>query len=267
MLMAAGAVAQDASTVQTRDDAKLGTILTDTAGKTLYMFTKDTPNTSNCYDQCETNWPVFRADEPLSLPSGVEGKLGTTDRKDGTKQVTYNEMPLYYFAGDANPGDTNGQEVGDVWYVVNPGDTFATHMEAEASPAASPVGGTTVMVVNDPKLGEIFVDSKGMTLYLFTKDTEKGKSACYDDCEKNWPVFKADEPLTLPSGVDGKLGTIDRTDGTKQVTYNDIPLYYFAGDSKPGDTNGQEVGDVWYVVHPGQQFGAPVEEEEGTPTS
>jgi predicted lipoprotein with Yx(FWY)xxD motif len=258
LLLAAGTAAQDATTVMTRDDPALGTILTDASGKTLYMFTKDTPNTSNCYDKCAENWPIFTASEPLTLPDGVEGTLGLITRTDGTTQVTYNEMPLYYFAKDQNPGDTTGQEVGDVWYVVNPGDTFATHQAEEATPAASPMAGTTVMVVEDPALGPILTDAAGMTLYLFTVDTVKGESACYDQCEENWPVFTASEPLTLPEGVEGTLGTIERTDGVKQVTYNDIPLYYWAKDEKPGDTTGQGVGDVWYVVTPGQQFGEPV---------
>jgi predicted lipoprotein with Yx(FWY)xxD motif len=128
---------------------------------------------------------------------------------------------------------------------------------------------TTVGTHDDAKLGTILVDSNGMTLYLFTKD-EKGKSTCYDQCAQNWPPLTAEEPLTLPDGVEGTLTLIERTDGTKQVAYNDIPLYLFKADEKAGDTNGQDVGDVWYVVHPGQKFGenpeaSPVASPEATP--
>ncbi|MGB3328694.1 MAG: hypothetical protein WBA46_07055 [Thermomicrobiales bacterium] len=123
---------------------------------------------------------------------------------------------------------------------------------------------TTVGTHDDAKLGTILVDGKDMmTLYLFTKD-EKGKSNCYDQCAQNWPPLTATEPLTLPAGVEGTLALIDRTDGTKQVTYNDIPLYFFKADKKAGDVNGQDVGDVWYVVHPGQKFG---ESEKASPAS
>jgi hypothetical protein len=71
--------------------------------------------------------------------------------------------------------------------------------------------------------------------------------------------------MMLPPGISGTLSAIDRTDGSQQMTYNDIPLYYYAADTKPGDTTGQDVGDVWYVVTPGMQFGDEPHEadEEG----
>jgi predicted lipoprotein with Yx(FWY)xxD motif/uncharacterized cupredoxin-like copper-binding protein len=114
----------------------------------------------------------------------------------------------------------------------------------------------TVFVRQDPTLGSILSDPSGRTLYLFTNDTTEGESTCYDKCATNWPPFTATEPLTMPEFVEGTLTTVQRTDGTTQVAYNGIPLYYFIKDENPGDVNGQGVGDVWYVVHPGQQFGA-----------
>src|SRR5215213_3972647 len=73
----------------------------------------------------------------------------------------------------------------------------------------------------------------------------------------------AREPL-FPPGISGTLSAIDRTDGSQQMTYNDIPLYYYAKDDEPGDAYGQDVGDIWYVVTPGMQFGdEPHEAEEG----
>src|SRR4029079_12304980 len=94
---------------------------------------------------------------------------------------------------------------------------------------------------------------------LWTVDTAAGASNCYGPCTDFWPIFTSDEPLTLPDGVDGELTLIERTDGTKQVAYNGIPLYYFAADKNPGDINGQWVGDSWFVVAPGEQFGAAAE--------
>jgi predicted lipoprotein with Yx(FWY)xxD motif/uncharacterized cupredoxin-like copper-binding protein len=131
----------------------------------------------------------------------------------------------------------------------------------EADEAAQP----TVFVRQDPVLGPILTDQAGMTLYLFTNDTTAGESTCYDKCAENWPPFTAEEPFSLPFTMDGELTTIQRTDGSTQVAYNGIPLYYFAKDTGAGDTNGQGVGDVWYIVAPGQQFGemAPM----GTPTA
>lgn len=107
-------------------------------------------------------------------------------------------------------------------------------------------------------LGEILVDADGMSLYLLENDTD-GESTCYDDCEDNWPPLVADGEPVAGEGVDAsKLGTAERTDGTMQVTYDGMPLYSFGGDQAPGDTNGQEIGDVWYVVAPD---GSPVEDE------
>jgi predicted lipoprotein with Yx(FWY)xxD motif/uncharacterized cupredoxin-like copper-binding protein len=139
--------------------------------------------------------------------------------------------------------------------------------DATPSPAAGEEGQPTVFVRQDPVLGSILTDAKGMTLYLFTKDTTKGESTCYDKCAQNWPAFTASEPFSLPFTVKGELSTVQRTDGTTQVAFNGIPLYYFAKDTEPGQTNGQDVGDVWYVVHPDAQFGQGEGESMATPTT
>jgi predicted lipoprotein with Yx(FWY)xxD motif len=105
------------------EDSPLGTILTDADGNTLYVFFADTDGSSTCYDDCATSWPAFVTSGELKAGGGGdidESLLGTTARDDGTTQVTFNDQPLYYFSGDAAPGDTNGQAVGDVWYVVAP---------------------------------------------------------------------------------------------------------------------------------------------------
>lgn len=105
------------------EDSALGTILVDADGNTLYVFMQDTDATSTCYDECADSWPAFAANGELKAGGGGdvdESLLGTTERDDGTTQVTYNGHPLYYFAGDAAAGDTNGQNVGEVWFVVSP---------------------------------------------------------------------------------------------------------------------------------------------------
>lgn len=100
-------------------------------------------------------------------------------------------------------------------------------------------------------LGEILVDADGMTLYLFVPD-DGGDSTCYDQCEDNWPPLYQDELGDVGAAIDAALlGTTERTDGTVQVTYNGWPLYRFAADNAAGDTNGQGVNDVWWVVSPG----------------
>lgn len=107
------------------DDSAFGPILTDQRGNTLYAFLPDEQGPSTCYDDCAATWPPFMAKGELEVSGNDEdptdaGLLGTARRDDGGQQVTYNGWPLYRFANDQGPGDTNGQGVGEVWYVVSP---------------------------------------------------------------------------------------------------------------------------------------------------
>lgn len=108
----------------------------------------------------------------------------------------------------------------------------------------------TLGVTYTSELGEFLTDSRGMSLYLYTKD-QPGVSNCYGSCANIWPplLVARGEP-SAPPALPGKLGLTTRTDGAKQVTYNGIPLYYWVGDMKAGDTNGQGVDDEWFVVKP-----------------
>ena len=109
---------------------------------------------------------------------------------------------------------------------------------------------TTVGVSQNETLGDFLVDADGMTLYLFTKDTEN-TSSCYDDCASAWPPLLTEGDPVVAEGLDTSLlGTTERTDGTVQVTYGGWPLYHWAKDEAPGDTTGQNIGEVWYVVSP-----------------
>ena len=97
-------------------------------------------------------------------------------------------------------------------------------------------------------LGQILVDGSGYTVYLFTNDEQGADvSNCTGGCEEAWPVVGE---LTSPSGaLDATLiGSFEREDGSVQATYNGWPLYRFANDEAPGDTNGQGVNDVWWVL-------------------
>ncbi|GAB4560103.1 MAG: hypothetical protein Kow0047_06470 [Anaerolineae bacterium] len=111
-----------AATVAVSEHPSLGPILVGPNGMTLYIFTRDEPGVSNCYDQCAENWPPLLVDEgqePIA-GEGVTGMLSVVERTDGGRQVAYNGMPLYYFVNDAQPGDVAGQGVRDVWFVVHP---------------------------------------------------------------------------------------------------------------------------------------------------
>jgi predicted lipoprotein with Yx(FWY)xxD motif len=111
---------------------------------------------------------------------------------------------------------------------------------------------STVEIGYNEELGAFLVGANGLTLYLFTKD-EEGESTCYDQCADAWPPLLVEEGESPSAGpdVDGDLVLIiKRTDGTLQVSYNGMPLYFFAGDESPGDANGHTSGDVWFVIEP-----------------
>jgi predicted lipoprotein with Yx(FWY)xxD motif len=99
-------------------------------------------------------------------------------------------------------------------------------------------------VMPSGKLGHIFTDLKGMTLYTYKKDTS-GVSHCMGGCLKVWPPYTTvSQPSELPSGI----SVVKRTDGTLQYAYKDMPLYYFSNDKKAGDVNGEGIGNLWFVV-------------------
>ena len=103
------------------EDSDLGQIVVDAEGKTLYVFLADEGSDSTCYDDCEAAWPPLTVEGDPGAGEGIDAALlGTTEREDGSTQVTLDGHPLYYFASDETADDINGQGVGEVWYVVSP---------------------------------------------------------------------------------------------------------------------------------------------------
>jgi predicted lipoprotein with Yx(FWY)xxD motif len=128
------------------------------------------------------------------------------------------------------------------------GSTGASTTSAGAS---ATTGGGTALSTADSDLGPIVVDSSGRTVYVFDKDTSgSGSSACSGGCAQVWPAVTAESDTPSVEGVSGKVGTIARDDGTKQVTLDGLPLYTYAEDSAAGDVTGQGVQGVWWVVAP-----------------
>jgi predicted lipoprotein with Yx(FWY)xxD motif len=196
------------------------------------MFTVDSLDTSNCTGRCATAWPPLTVDsaDSVSAPDGLPGDLGTITRDDGTLQVTYNGMPLYYWFRDAQPGDMTGEGVGNTWWIGQP---------------------ATVYGWPEGDLGTILVGPKGITVYRFTNDAP-GVSNCTGQCLANWPALTVASADDLVKGANllGELGTITRDDGSIQVTYNGCPLYTWKDDHTRGDTTGEGVGSKWYTVTP-----------------
>ena len=113
------------------------------------------------------------------------------------------------------------------------------------------------VTIHKSDYGKILADRRGRALYLFTRDDER--SRCYGDCAKAWPPFLTKGAPRAGDRVKQKLlGTVKRSDGKKQVTYNGQPLYYYVGDDEPGEVLCQavlEYGGYWYVV---KRSGEPV---------
>lgn len=131
-----------------------------------------------------------------------------------------------------------------------PPATTSPAAPTSSAPAASAAAGAEMKVASS-SAGQIVVDSKGMSLYFFTKDVkDSGTSACTAACLDAWPIFTTTSESPTVEGVTGTVGTIASPDGKKHVTINGMPLYYYVKDKAPGDVTGQGVGGVWYLVSP-----------------
>jgi predicted lipoprotein with Yx(FWY)xxD motif len=150
-------------------------------------------------------------------------------------------LSLVLAACSAEPDATTTTEP-----TVSPSATEAPSSPSETPEATEEPSGEANVLAASSDLGDILTDADGMTIYFFASDTE-GVSNCEDDCLANWPPVEVDGEPEGGEGVDADLGTIERSDGTVQLTVNGFPAYYFAGDAAAGDTNGQGVGDVWWV--------------------
>jgi predicted lipoprotein with Yx(FWY)xxD motif len=122
---------------------------------------------------------------------------------------------------------------------------------ASTAPGSTASGSTLALKTAKGGAGIWLTDSAGRTLYIYTRD--KGtRSECYGACAKVWPPLTTTGPVTISGKytVQRDLGVSTRTGGTKQVTYGGHPLYYYSGDTAPGQTKGQGVGGVWFLIGP-----------------
>src|SRR3954453_22877273 len=132
-----------------------------------------------------------------------------------------------------------------------PASSSSPPTTAPAAPATPAKPTTSVTIAaGSSRLGQIVVDASGNTLYAFDKDTAgSGSSACYAACATLWPAATLNGQPTAGPGLTGALATLTRTDGVKQISLNGRPLYRYAGDGAPGETNGDGFGGIWHVVH------------------
>jgi predicted lipoprotein with Yx(FWY)xxD motif len=191
---------------------------------------------------------MFTETNPIAR-SGIDAsKLGTTEREDGSLQVTYGGHPLYDYLGDTAAAEANGNDIdafGGRWHAIGP--------DGEELPDPAKGAGGVIFGAKGVEVGRILYDVSGHTLYTFGKD--KGiTSACYGACARAWPPALTEsraraEGLALP----GKVGTTQRSDGAIQMTYAGHPLYTHVGDEKIEVSGGLGVhafGGVWYAIRP-----------------
>jgi len=239
-------LAQD---VQLSEDLQLGQILTDADGNTLYYFTLDANlNASACTGGCLSAWPAFYAEGLIAGEGLEEADFSSFQREDGAMQSTYKGWPLYYFASDAAPGDTNGEGVNNVWYVAKP-DYSIMLMNNQL------VGLDGEMYNSDYEPGEemvqYFTDAEGRTLYYFVNDNFEQNNFTNEDFSNNaaWPIYEEafqQVPSTLDASDFSVINVFDR----QQLAYRGWPLYYFGQDAERGQTKGVSVPSpgVWPVA-------------------
>ena len=189
-------------------------------GMTLYTFKPDAeqPGTSTCVDDCAVLWP------PVFAPSDAKatGEWTTASRPDGTQQWAYRGKPVYTYAKDTHPGAIIGEAAAGVWDVL---------YEPMATPPNVLIGASV--------MGQILTDLSGHTIYTGPEDS------CTGSCLAPWlPV----EAPWLARPVNSDWSIEQRTDGLRQWTYKEQPLFTFSGDFARDETRGLKADGNWQVV-------------------
>jgi predicted lipoprotein with Yx(FWY)xxD motif len=245
-----------AKKVKVATDAKLGAVLTDSTGKSLYFFSDDATGTSTCTGGCLAAWPTFYINsDSLTIDSSLnKADFGTITHTDGTKQTTYKGWPLYYYVSDAKAGDVAGDGVGGVWFVAKPDYTvMLANYQLKGADGINYVFDNNVV---SPGTGssKYITDAYGLTLYKFASDKNGTNNFTNSDDAHNaiWPIFAVDTIKNIPSSLTRSDFTIITILGKKQLTYKGWPMYYFGSDAKVrGVSKGVSVPapNVWPVFN------------------
>jgi predicted lipoprotein with Yx(FWY)xxD motif/plastocyanin len=189
------------SGVKTGKNDTLGTFITDSKGMALYLYTKDTANVSVCKGNCEVAWPIFYT-EHLPVMGDLKAiDFGTITREDGSKQTTYQGWPLYYYVKDVKAGDVTGQDVGKVWYVINPASAPKPPMAAAPVTPAVPAMPATPAVPAQAKTynvniaqfafsEKVLTVEAGSTITFTNQDTIKHNAVSDSLKADGTPVFE-----------------------------------------------------------------------------
>ena len=213
----------------------------DRDGFSLYTFDNDTVGVSNCNGGCLTAWPPLLANEgdvaeaPYSI---IERGMGTNPN---ARQWAYHGKPLYFFISDTAAGQTTGKNI-NAWHLARP-LPFTTKSDAALGSFLAATGLVKSAVPVSAVETVSNLPRHNFTLYTFDNDVV-GTSNCNGDCLTNWPAL-----IAHAGAVEHAPYTIiTRSSGEKQWAINGMPLYFFAGDTAAGETNGEGVGGKWIVA-------------------
>ena len=253
----APAAAAGASVSVKAATSPLGQILVGPDGRTLYAFTNDTEAKSTCYGTCAEAWPPAVVDRQLDrrLPASTPASSAPSPATTAPSSSTAGKFPLYYFSGDARPGDVNGQGSGDVWFVVDTKAKVVKDAAVGAPPrrprpprrppaAPAPAASAGRLVAREDHGGRL----DGRTLYAFTKDAN-GTSTCARRLRQGVAPGHRDGRRRGPGPATSRCSPRSpRPDGARSSRWASGRSTPSAGDAAPGDINGQGSGGSWFVV-------------------
>ncbi|MHA7198424.1 COG4315 family predicted lipoprotein [Arthrobacter alkaliphilus] len=150
---------------------------------------------------------------------------------------------------------------------TSPGPAASSSASSSASGTTSSSASAAELKTASSSVGDRVVAANGKTVYVFTKDVKgSGKSACTGGCAASWPAVTTTSATPAVDGVGGTIGTIPTADGKMQITINGMPIYFYSKDEDSGDTYGQGVGGVWFMVSPSGSMLTPSSSTPSTST-
>jgi predicted lipoprotein with Yx(FWY)xxD motif len=249
VVLQAGASATTTPVIRSANIPNYAGVLENHAGRTLYSLSIEKGAKLHCVSKaCLTLWlPVLvpTSTKTIVVASTVKGKIGFVARSKTLKQVTVNSYPVYTFKGDTGPNQSNGEAV------AADGGTWAMLHAAAKTAAATPVAPLLQSGTAGVYTGTL-ENAAHRTLYVLS--VEKGGTLhCLGSCLSFWPpllVTAATKSIAVSAAVKGKIGFVTRG-SAKQVTFNSYPVYTYAGDSGPFQSNGENLmadGGTWDIA-------------------
>jgi predicted lipoprotein with Yx(FWY)xxD motif len=180
-----------------------GEILIDGSGMVLYTYKNDAKQASNCYDQCAVKWPPVYVDGEIRSSSSIKADIATSVRNDGRMQATYKGLPLYYYSGDQNPGDTNGDGLEGLWSLAVTGKVSSTNADEPSS--------TVPVATTAPDHKTINVNIQSFAFSPQEVKINRGDTVVWTNSDSAPHTVSSDSGKELDSGTLSKGQTFSHT--------------------------------------------------------